>query len=254
MIDPAAEAISGGINTVYRVGETVHRPLGPHSATVHRLLTHVRDRGFLGAPGVHGIEDGYEVLDFMTGQVPGADHRPDFDGLTALGRLMRAYHDATEDFESTGDDVWYSWRVPPPEPTEVVCHGDIAPYNTVFVDGLPVAFIDFDTARPGPRLWDIGYAAYRFIDWRRGDAGERVRAVCDGYGLEPGGRRNLIDAAVARLDALVAHMRAEAAGGNAAFAAHIADGHDTLYRGDMAFLAAHRDSLTATICEDGATT
>jgi len=47
-------------------------------------------------------------------------------------------------------------------PAEVICHGDVAPYNCVFRDGRPVAFIDFDTAHPGVRIWDLAYAAYRF--------------------------------------------------------------------------------------------
>ena len=45
----------------------------------------------------------------------------------------------------------------------MICHNDVAPYNTVFVDGRPRALIDFDTAGPGPRVWDIAYAAYTFV-------------------------------------------------------------------------------------------
>jgi len=33
----------------------------------------------------------------------------------------------------------------------------------VFRKGMPVALIDFDTAHPGPRIWDVAYAAYRFV-------------------------------------------------------------------------------------------
>lgn len=40
---------------------------------------------------------------------------------------------------------------------EVVCH-------TVFVEGMPSAFIDFDTASPGPRTRDLGYALWMFLD------------------------------------------------------------------------------------------
>ncbi|MFD2351725.1 phosphotransferase [Nonomuraea ferruginea] len=91
--------------------------------------------------------------------------------------LLRAYHDATTGFTPPGDAAWY---FPPRQPAEVVCHADIAPYNCVFRDGAPVAFIDFDTAHPGPRLWDVAYAAYRFVPpdrpGPRGGAHARARA------------------------------------------------------------------------------
>jgi hypothetical protein len=43
-----------------------------------------------------------------------------------------------------------------------MCHGDAAQYNTVVKDGVAVGFIDFDAAHPGPRVWDVVYAVYRF--------------------------------------------------------------------------------------------
>jgi Ser/Thr protein kinase RdoA (MazF antagonist) len=45
---------------------------------------------------------------------------------------------------------------------DVICHNDMATYNTVFVNDQPQAFIDFDTAGPGPRIWDVAYAAYTY--------------------------------------------------------------------------------------------
>ncbi|MET1008361.1 MAG: phosphotransferase, partial [Propionibacteriaceae bacterium] len=40
---------------------------------------------------------------------------------------------------------------------------DFAPYNLVFRDGHLVGVIDFDTASPGPRIWDLAYLAYRLV-------------------------------------------------------------------------------------------
>lgn len=39
---------------------------------------------------------------------------------------------------------------------ETVCHNELFSWNTVFRSGVPVAFIDWDTAAPGPRAWDQG--------------------------------------------------------------------------------------------------
>lgn len=40
-----------------------------------------------------------------------------------------------------------------------VCHHDPGPNNVVFRNGLPVAWIDFDTAAPGDPLEDVAYVA-----------------------------------------------------------------------------------------------
>jgi thiamine kinase-like enzyme len=79
-----------------------------------------------------------------------------------LAQMMRRYHDATTDFVPPADVRWlfvYSKR----RSHEVICHNDIAPYNIIYVDNHPQAFIDFDCAGPGPRAWDMAYAAYRCV-------------------------------------------------------------------------------------------
>jgi aminoglycoside phosphotransferase (APT) family kinase protein len=79
--------------------------------------------------------------------------------IPAAATLLRRLHDATAGFERPGA----VWRLPAHEPAEVVCHNDFAPYNLVFRDRVPVAVIDFDTASPGPRAWDVAYLAYRLV-------------------------------------------------------------------------------------------
>lgn len=237
----------GGVNHVVRVNDTVRRPVGPWTPAVHALLRHLVAWGFSGAPQSHGLDArGREVLDFVPGET--ADHplpgwaRTD-EALVAVARLLREYHDATVAFPVPADAAWY---FPPVEPAEVICHGDIAPYNCVFRDGLPVAFIDFDTAHPGPRVWDVGYAAYRFVplnDPGYDDAcpveeqARRLRLFADAYGLGDDDRAALVETARARLEHLVRFMRERAAAGDAAFAGHVARGDDRFYETDMAHLA-----------------
>lgn len=117
-------------------------------------------------------------------------------------------------------------------------------------DGHPVAFIDFDTVHPGPRIWDVAYAAYRFVplaDSHREDdippvqeQARRLRLFADAYRLGDADRSALTDTARARLDHLIRHMHDQADAGNAAFAAHIAAGDETLYRTDAAHIARHQ--------------
>lgn len=94
----------------------------------------------------------------------------------------------------------------------MVCHGDAGPVNCVFVEGTPVAFIDFDCAHAGSRLEDVGYAAWFWTDIGNDelDATEQGRRVADffrHYGLDSQGA---IDAMVLAQTALAA--RTESAG------------------------------------------
>ena len=244
----------GGVNHVVRVGATVRRPVGAWTPAVHALLDHLAAVGFTGAPRAHGIDaDGREILDYLLGEVghyPVPEHLRTDQALRAVAQLLRDFHDATVGFVPPVDATWY---LPAREPAEVVCHGDVAPYNCVFRRGRAVALIDFDTAHPGPRVWDVAYAAYRFVpltDSRRdqdalpvAEQARRLRLFADAYRLGDADRQVLVTTAWIRLEHLVRHMRDQAVAGHAAFARHLADGHDALYRADAAHLTRHHVRL-----------
>lgn len=258
--DPPEEEVLGGdgVNHVVRIGTTVRRPVGVWTTTVHRLLDHLTAAGFTGAPRAHGRDShGREVLDFVAGEVgnhPVPGYVRTDATLWAVAGLLRAYHDTTATFVSPPDATWY---FPAREPAEVICHGDVAPYNCVFRDGRPVALIDFDTAHPGPRIWDVAYAAYRFVPLTGPGHGEavipvdeqirRLRLFCDVYQLDPARRAALIDTVRANLTHLIRHIRERAGAGDAAFAQHLAAGHDVLYQADSERLALHRDRFRAAL-------
>ena len=222
----------GGLNEVVRRGDRLYRPARPWSPAVLRLLGHIRSRGFEGVPEPFGIEAGFEVLSWIEGTVAdssGQEH--DLTVIREAARLLRRYHDASADFVAEE----CAWQFPAEEPAEVVIHGDAAPYNCVFENGHPVAWIDFDVARPGPRLHDVAYSSYRFclirepleaIDER--DT-ERVLAFAGAYGLGADQTARLPDVMAERLRWLAALIRERAAAGDAAFAAHLAGGHAELY-------------------------
>ena len=144
----------GGRTTpgVARIGDTVRRSLTAHATFVHDLLKHLEGHGFAGAPRFLGIDSaGREILSFIPGSVPPELGAFSDDQLAAAARLLHQLHDATLDCSLRDGH-------------EVVCHGDASPCNCVFVDGMPAAFIDFDSAHPGSRLDDLGYAAWLWID------------------------------------------------------------------------------------------
>jgi hypothetical protein len=169
--------LAGGFITqgVVRVGNTVRRPLKPNAGFVHVLLLHLESAGFTAAPRFLGIDaQGREILSFIEGDVPPNLKEWTDAQLVAAAKLICSFHDATLNFDGKGD-------------AEVACHGDLSPCNTVFVDGVPAAFIDFDAAKPGRREDDLGYAAWLWLDVGNNDlsvghVGRRLALFGAAYG------------------------------------------------------------------------
>ncbi len=235
--------IGGNVSTVVRVGRTVRRTVGPWTPAVHTLLRTLRAAGITEVPEPRGTdEDGREILTFLDGEVP---HHPvpawlwEPDLLDQAGALLRRVHDASVPL--VGQPL--TWGGVPHEPAEVICHNDVAPYNTAFVDGTLRGLFDFDTAAPGPRLWDLAHLAYRMVPFSS-DTDEaapspdertaRVDRLVGAYGL-PVRRADLLATVAGRLDELARWTDARAAEtGREDLRAHA-----RLYRRDRDSIAAH---------------
>jgi aminoglycoside phosphotransferase (APT) family kinase protein len=161
--------------------------------------------------------------------------------LVEVARAARALHDATVTLELPAG----GWRRAAIEPVEVICHGDLAPYNTVCRDSRFHAFIDWDYAVPGPRLWDLGYLAYRWValtDPSNPDGNalpiaeqrRRLALLADAYGDVTGDE--LAASAARRLEDLIGYTHEQSAAGNAELARTIELGHVELYRRDLAWI------------------
>jgi Ser/Thr protein kinase RdoA (MazF antagonist) len=202
------EQLAGGNTTpIVRLGDTVRREAGPWTPAVRRLLDALRAAGIEEVPEHRGFdEQGREILTFLPGHVPSYP-LPSWvwspSVLADSARLLRRLHDASTAILGEGA----VWRLSAHEPAEVICHNDFAPYNLVFADGVLTGVIDFDTASPGPRLWDLGYLAYRLVplgETREGpirERPERLDALIAAYGM-PFTREQLVLAAADRLDEL----------------------------------------------------
>ncbi|RII13835.1 Phosphotransferase enzyme family protein [Streptomyces sp. YIM 130001] len=183
---------------VVRIGDTVRRPAHPWTPTVHALLGHLDAVGFPYAPRPLGFDQqGREVLTFIKGASGPLSWAKvvDDDGLSAFARLLREYHDATADFSPPGDAVW-AGGVDVPSDEESVCHGDFGPWNVVWQGNRPVGIIDWDFARPAPRMHDVAYALHyvapfrddaECLRWLRypvpPNRGRRLERFCTAYGL-----------------------------------------------------------------------
>jgi Ser/Thr protein kinase RdoA (MazF antagonist) len=222
------EVLTGGnvAGRVVRVGSTVRKPAGPASDAVHSVLTHLHDVGCTGAPRSFGRdEQGRQVLEYVPGVL--ADTRPLSPAeLTRVGSLIRDLHDALAEFQPPEDAVWDV--AIPPDRGDLICHHDLAPWNLVLSEDRWI-FIDWDGAGPGSRLWDLGYAAHGFLPMAPGgdpavDA-PRLRALADGYGLDPHQRHALPALMGAHTRGMFDLLRTSAETGAQPWARLYAEGH-----------------------------
>jgi hypothetical protein len=219
--DQAELPLAGGDVTegVVRVGDTVRRPVGPHSPLVHALLTHLESVGFEGAPRFLGIDgSGREVLSYIDGEVAGRPRPPwiaDETRLASIGRLVRAYDDAAASFTpppgvplDTRSAEPAGIPAAPAYPPELVGHVDITPENVIFRNGRAYALIDFDLAKPATRademfnamLWWAPLSDPRDVDplLRDVDVPRRTRILADQYGLSGTDRERITEVGMLR--------------------------------------------------------
>lgn len=218
MNDPQGDEhpLPGGDVTdgVARVGDTVRRPMGPHSELVHHVLTQLEEAGADCAPRFMGIDhQGREILSFIEGEVAG---RPwpgwvaETERGVSVAKLLRRLDDALVTLGLPDHTAVRSWPSGAPEPVGPVAsflgHRDVTPENTVFRDGRAVALLDFDLLRPSSRVdevadllqWWAGWVAPEDRDpaFVGVDPGERGRLLVDAYDLSNEDREWVVPVAI----------------------------------------------------------
>ena len=241
------QSLAGGyVSDVVRRGSTVRRAPGPNAGFVRRLLTFLEQAGFGGAPRYLGNDaQGREILSFIDGHVPWQEAqqlsaRTDAS-LAEAAILLRRYHDLTAGTTLAG-------------PSEVVCHNDLSPRNTVYRDngdGLrPIAFIDWDLAAPGKRIHDVAHVCWQYPGLGPGvtnvaEAARQVRLICDSYRLAD--RRPLIGTILWWQDRCWRGIEAGAATGDAAMNRLLAAGAPEAVRRERAWVSVNRAALAAAL-------
>ncbi|MFB4295891.1 phosphotransferase [Actinomadura sp. NTSP31] len=195
-----------------RIGDTVHRPANRWTSTVHAVLRHLEAAGFEGAPRVLGFDErGREVLTFLHGDTIGERHPwpawPHSDqALRQSAAWMRRLHDATASFVPPDDATWFAgtWR-----PGLVIGHHDASPYNAVWNDGGLVGFVDWDTAAPSSREFDLAHLMLTWVPLHARhvaefqgftafeDRSRRLHVLLDAYGYD-GDRSALAEVVIGR--------------------------------------------------------
>jgi hypothetical protein len=193
----------GGRTVVHRRGNVVIRDTGPWTPTVHILLRHLEDVGFDAAPRLVGsgfAPDGRETLTFIDGEFtePGPWS---LDGAAALGGMLKKLHRATSSLRAPQDAIWFPWHGRDlGDRVKVIGHCDVAPWNIVARDGLPVALIDWETAGPVDPLIELAQMA-----WLNAKLHDDIVAELEG--LPPVAERARQAAAIVDAYGLTAHQR-----------------------------------------------
>ncbi|MBA2711163.1 MAG: aminoglycoside phosphotransferase family protein [Tatlockia sp.] len=243
----------GRRNQIIRIGDCVHRPIGPWTTQIHKFLYHLREKGFYSAPKPLGFdEDGREILSFIEGNVSNYPLSADACSISALissAHLLRNFHEASTSFLAGFTSDEKLWQLPARQPQELICHGDFAPYNVVLNRDKAIGIIDFDTCHPGPRTWDIAYALYRWSPFTNpnnkdgfGTIDEQILRAdlfCKAYGLSNEQRAEAANLIIERLQVLVDFLLTQAQKGNSDFELNRQEGHHLLYKADIDYIRHH---------------
>lgn len=194
--------------SVVRQGQIVYRPSGPWTPAIHSLLRHLRQTGFTSIPEIIGSgcnENGQEMLSYIEGEFVHPGPWSD-EGIIEVGQLLRKLHDASATFKSQPGSVWKPWFLRELGDSRLVySHGDIAPWNMVTRDGMPIALIDWEYAGPVHPLVELARVCWLFPQLHDDDVAERVglpdantrarqlRLMVDAYGVDPSLRTALFD-------------------------------------------------------------
>ena len=240
-----------------RDGDEVRRQPHQDNSAVHALLEHLDEVGFDLAPRFLSVDDaGVERLSYLDGASEwppyGETLRQD-QTLVSVARAVRALHDATAGFAPPDGAVWHLQELGRPATVDCFGHHDLTPWNILFKGSQVTGVIDWDTAAPSNRVWDLSWAAYQFVPlhpeadlpawgWdsvphRR----ERLELFAAAYGqVSPA---DLVDAAIERVLGMGAFIAREVADHNPRFDQHALEGHAEGYFRGASLLAEERHLL-----------
>jgi Ser/Thr protein kinase RdoA (MazF antagonist) len=251
--------LPGGIRhgQTVRVGDTVRKPAGPWTPTIHALLKHLSARGFP-VPQPLGIDEKRrEILSFIDGRAshwPWPDYLKTLDGIERVGAMLRRYHEVVADFAPASPCIWQDCESRPPIGNEIVCHGDFGPYNIIWRNSEIVGVIDWEFARPALPMRDLAWAALTAIPLRvdEGDptivfrptlaeARLRLQSLLSAYGYSH--RSEVIDAAIILREEMTDKITTRGTQGLEPWQALLAAGVPEGNARDNAWLIEHRNFL-----------
>ena len=129
-----------------------------------------------------------------------------FRGAAAVGRMLRDLHDAVASYRPAPDAIWPPWFGRElGGPDRIISHCDVAPWNIIARNGLPVGLIDWEYAGPVDPLIELAQTCWLNARLFSDDVAERenlpsvaerarqLGAMVDAYGLSARQRSGFFD-------------------------------------------------------------
>ncbi len=252
------ELEGGRFSEPVHVGDEIHRRPMQDNSEVHRLLQHFESVDCPLTPRFLGMTaDGLERLSYLpgvTGYPPLTEELRSDEALVSVASAVRRVHDAARGFVPSPGAQWNGYELARPATIDCIGHHDLAPWNFVFAGTDVTGIIDWDSAGPSNRSWDLAYAAYQFVPFHPAedlvawgwpsepDRRARMQLFLDAYG-EGVSSADLVDAAVTRVYSIGAFIDREVRRQNPAYAVHAREGHAAGYFRAAASLMSIRGSL-----------
>ena len=243
---------------VVRIGDVVRHPKQPWSASVHALLSHLQEVGFTEAPAPGPLGPDYDDVGFIPG-VSGDEaclQVKSDEAVAQVGQLLRRYHDAVAGWRPEVPPVWFDGQVGTGTGDQLVCHGDVGPWNLVWRDGRLVGLIDWEYATVGTRQEDVAYALHYLAPFRdrsywqdvlgmktRPRRRHRIGVFAEAYGIAVDD--HLVEAVLASQQAGVDLMVSLAAQGRLRQQQQLADGELDRERRAVLWGQGHRHKFLA---------
>ncbi len=252
----------GNLGPVHRMGDTVRRPAGPWTPTVHSVLRQLRDRGFDLAPMPVSFDKKYEILSYLPGETAEPEPWPAWvwsdDLLCDAAHAARALHDASEGVDVGESPIWRMANLDSSAFANgdrlVICHNDFAPYNVVAVEGRLVGIFDWDLMTLGSRVADLAFMTWQWVPLHHGklaeqlgyadqrSLGRRLRIFLDAYGFDD--RATFVDDIVARIQRSIDGITSHAIAGDPIFQKLINDGHTVAMQRTITHIDSIRPQLS----------
>lgn len=250
----------GNMADVIRTGDRIRKAKNPWWPATHQVLTYLDSQDWQYSPRVLAESDTMVELTYLDGETidPSLTGFAGEQLLRQVGRAVRSLHDTLLPFHLEHGTRTVPWT-PPPSRSEILCHNDLSPWNTVLKEGELVGFIDWDLVSPGSREWELAWVCWRFApiyptgertSFTAAEQASRCATLLTSYGRDAVDIPHLLDEIDRRMQCGVDVVEDLGAAGVPGFDRLLASGLHLSAHDDRAWYQANRTAFAGALLSD----